>query len=437
MCHAIVICFPKLIETDLTARDSQDKAQLAQSQFAQYMPQGDPTLDSNYSHKQIIMQEASRQLDSREITGKVMSMNPQELNEEQEAKIQRLIPSERQDALKKIVYYDHSLDMKRKCEHFMNLVEKIKRKIVLKPFIEIDLARFQEDFRTPPQIMFSFLMTLVARRSRKAFDGLIEFVERRNELAEMWFYFMEEKLRRRQRAMFKEARAEALRSREQRQLELEQKNDLVKTQNAARILRNMLRQMGKHQIEDAFLTMKREYRLGQDAEEDLRRQGEVESLRKLAAEAAMRKESSELGIGEGFNYMMEKNSLAKNPVVVESQQENSQLDNHGYLHRTETGDTSKLSEAGPDEDKFVLERSRKGPLNMYAEQGSDFEEQSIKSETMNSPERGDQKEDTVDLTMGETADEMVHGTEDNHFENENEESMDTAPKGRQKPTYYL
>ena len=364
-------------------------------------------------------------------------MNPQELNEEQEAKIQRLIPSERQNALKKIVYYDHSLDMKRKCEHFMNLMEKIKRKIILKPFIEIDLARFEEDFRTPPQIIYSFLMTLVARRSRKAFDGLIEFVERRNELAEMWFYFMEEKLRRRQRAMFREARAEALRSREQRKRELEQKNDLVKTQTAAKILRNMLRQMGKHQIEDAFLTMKREYRLGQDAEEDLRRQGEVESLRKLAAEAAMRKESSELGIGEGFNYMMEKNSLAKNPVVVESKQENSQSDNHGYLHRTETGDTSKKSEGGPDEDKFVLERSRKGPLNMYAEQGSDFEEQSMKSETMNSPERGDQKEDTVDLTMGETADEMVHGTEENHFENENEESLDTLPKGEHLPKYYL
>lgn len=386
-----------------------------------------PNQDSNYSHKQIILQEATRQLNRDEIDGKIMTMNPDQLTMEQEEKINSLIPSERQKALKKIIYYDHSFDMKRKCEHFMNLFQKLKRKIVLQPFTEIDLHRFQEDYRTPPQIMFALLLTLVSRRARKAYDGIISFVERRNELAELWFYFMEEKLKRRQREMFREARAEAQKSREERERARETKNDLIKTQKASKILRNMIKQMSKAQVQDAFNEMKKGYMRQKEEEEEAQRREERERKRRLAEQETIRKESDQLGIAGGFNFMIEKSALQKEALRVESEGDEQDDSEPQALERQETAE---------DEEKFVLERSRKGPLNMYAEEGSDFEQQSLKSETLNSPDREEvEAPEIVDLTMGETADELANQTEENNFRNEDldddpeEESHQTEPKG--------
>lgn len=153
------------------------------------------------------MYEASKKLDLGKIQGKLMSMSPNQLANQQNNKIANLMPIETQST-DKMTYYHNMLKLERKCEHFDKLFQKFRLKIIHKPFIILDMMKIMDGDRSSFDIFMCLYLKLRNLRKRQGFDQIIRFVEHKNELEDNWGYFAECLLRRHKRRIIKEIQAQ-------------------------------------------------------------------------------------------------------------------------------------------------------------------------------------------------------------------------------------
>ena len=116
-----------------------------------------------------------------------MSMTPDELKIQQENKISGLINTNSNN-LKAVTFYDRNMNIDIKCEHFKQLINKLRLQRVHKPFIVLDMLKLIEEDRSPVEIFNCLFIKIRNMKKRKCLDKIIKFVEHKNELVEMWAY---------------------------------------------------------------------------------------------------------------------------------------------------------------------------------------------------------------------------------------------------------
>ena len=168
--------------------------------------QGNEKFDSNYDHKQAIMKEASKKLNHNEIQDKVMSMAPEQLADQQGTKIKTLLNSDSKN-LEKMKYYDSLLNLERKCNHFNTLMLKLRRKVIHKPFIILDMLKILDDNRSSFDIFMCLYIRLRNTKKRQGFDAIMKFVEHKNDIVDTWVYLAEKLLDREKRSVIKSVKA--------------------------------------------------------------------------------------------------------------------------------------------------------------------------------------------------------------------------------------
>ena len=132
------------------------------------------------------MEKESRTLDSGNYFGKVHNLEARKLVQSQNKMISSIVSRPDNNAMIQIEYFDTLLNLERKTEHFAKLFNKIKLRVIHKPFIILDMLKIMTDDRSGVSIFGSFLKKLLNMRKRQAVDRIIDFVEHKKEVINKW-----------------------------------------------------------------------------------------------------------------------------------------------------------------------------------------------------------------------------------------------------------
>lgn len=304
------------------------------------------------------MKEASKKLDRAQIQKKVMSMTPRQLANQQSTKLETLLERDPHES-EKMRYYDILLNLERKCNHFDSLMQKLRLKVVHKPFIILDMLRIIEDDRSPFDIFTSLYARLKSSRKRKAFDSIIRYVEHRNHLADSWLYLAEKLLDREKRRVVKEVRA-------RRKVEDGRREREQLVRRALKFLGSVVGNLRKRNQRAAIAKIKRR------SEEDREREKEEEE--RIREEA-----KKKLDIAEQEDFFIHKAHAAPKiqieelPRVVRTDPEKFKLENtNNLLHERRESNNHTQNEIETQSKTSEGEESRRDAINKHRELLSDI-----------------------------------------------------------------
>lgn len=141
--------------------------------------------DSQFKKKKEILQEASKQIDRDKINEKFSSNSENLIINQQQKKMKQIFNKE-DNKMIKMEYYDTLLNMERKIDHFDKLIQKIKLRIIHKPFIILDMLKFMTDEENSLHSLSSLLTHLIKMKRRQSFDKIISFVENKKKIPYKW-----------------------------------------------------------------------------------------------------------------------------------------------------------------------------------------------------------------------------------------------------------
>ena len=138
--------------------------------------------------KKEIIKAATKKIDRTKIANKIMNARGSKIINQQNEKLQSIF-SKGANKMIKIDYYDTLLNVERKVDHFSKLFNKIRLRIIHKPFIIIDMLKFMNEEQNSLYYMSSLFKKLKNWRRRAALDAIIEFVEHKKRIVNCWGWF--------------------------------------------------------------------------------------------------------------------------------------------------------------------------------------------------------------------------------------------------------
>ena len=153
---------------------------------------------------------ATQKLNHQAIQSKIINTNDGALKSEQESRMASIFAKDEKTMIK-IEYYDTLLNMERKCQHFTRLFQKIRLRVVHKPFIILDMLKLMDHRGSSHYAMSAMYTKLETMRRRQGLDAIIAFVERRREIENNWASMAKALLAKTRRALRKRIEAEKIR----------------------------------------------------------------------------------------------------------------------------------------------------------------------------------------------------------------------------------
>ena len=157
-----------------------------------------------------VISNAKHKLNHQAIQSKIINTNDGALKSEQESRMASIFAKDEKTMIK-IEYYDTLLNMERKCQHFTRLFQKIRLRVVHKPFIILDMLKLMDHRGSSHYAMSAMYNKLETMRRRQGLDAIIAFVERRREIETKWGNLSKTLLAKTRRALRKRIEAEKIR----------------------------------------------------------------------------------------------------------------------------------------------------------------------------------------------------------------------------------
>jgi hypothetical protein len=137
--------------------------------------------NADAEEKNEIIRAAMERVDQNKIQKKFMKYPKEKIQKQQDGKLDAIF-NKNANRLIKIEYYDTLLNSERKVDHFVKLFNKIRLRVIHKPFIIMDMLKLMPDEQTSVYLLSSLYNKLRKMRQRKAFDQIIYFVEYKKNL---------------------------------------------------------------------------------------------------------------------------------------------------------------------------------------------------------------------------------------------------------------
>ena len=137
--------------------------------------------DPKMNQKNEIIRAAMEQVDQDKIKNKFMKYPKEKIEKQQNGKLDAIFKNDA-NRLIKIEYYDTLLNVERKIDHFVKLFNKIRLRVIHKPFIIIDMLKLMPEEQTSVYVLSSLYNKLRKMRTRKGLDSIIHFVEYKKNL---------------------------------------------------------------------------------------------------------------------------------------------------------------------------------------------------------------------------------------------------------------
>lgn len=130
-----------------------------------------------------IIRAATEKVDQSKIKHKFATFAGDKIREQQDGKLNDLFSKDAQRLLK-IEYYDTVLGLERKIDHFAKLFDKMRLRVIHKPFIILDMLKLMPEDQASVYVLSSLYDKLRRMKVRAGLDQVIGWVEHKKALVQ-------------------------------------------------------------------------------------------------------------------------------------------------------------------------------------------------------------------------------------------------------------
>lgn len=156
-------------------------------------------------HKNEFIRAATEKVDQSQIKRKFATFAGDKIREQQDGKLNALFSKDAKRLLK-IEYYDTVLNLERKIDHFEKLFEKMRLRVIHKPFIILDMLKLMPEDQATVSVLSSLYNKLRRMKLRAGLDQVILWVEHKKGLVQMFGQMAKAMLRDKRRKFMEKER---------------------------------------------------------------------------------------------------------------------------------------------------------------------------------------------------------------------------------------